>query len=349
VDGLRLVAAVQMIQGHTLDALLASSLRHGPWFRAWTFSRGLTSTAFLFTAGVSFALAHAAGAERGAPSAARSRRVKRALLLIAIGYLMRAPLGVFWGDALGPALRNALAVDVLQCIGVSLLLLEGLAAAVQNQRVRAGVAALFGTLCFVLAAPFDGLHGAGLLALTNYFSAADGSLFPLLPAAGYVFWGLAIADTTLLSRAAGVRGPALGLLAWGALALLAALMSFWFAPPVAARLSPAYAALKLGWVLVFAAFLAFLLAERQLPRALRELASETLFLYASHVLVLYAGHVGLAALLGRSQSLGLASLWTLGMLFFSGLGALGYGWVLRALRARLASGTPRPQSPLSLG
>src|SRR5688572_31079092 len=66
VDGLRLVAAVQMIQGHTLDALLAPELRQGPCFSAWTFARGLTSTTFLFTAGVSFALAHAASEERGA-------------------------------------------------------------------------------------------------------------------------------------------------------------------------------------------------------------------------------------------------------------------------------------------
>ena len=44
IDVLRLIAAFQMIQGHTLDALLASELRRGPWFAAWTFARGLTST-----------------------------------------------------------------------------------------------------------------------------------------------------------------------------------------------------------------------------------------------------------------------------------------------------------------
>jgi hypothetical protein len=72
-------------------------------------------------------------------------------------------------------------------------------------------------------------------------------------------------------------------------------------------------------------------------------------LYVSHVLVLYAGHVGLSVLVGRSQSLGAALLWTLGLLICTSLGALGYGQVLRALRARFQRGTPRPQSPFPLG
>lgn len=355
VDGLRLVAAVQMIQGHTVDALLARELRHGPWFSAWTFARGLTSTTFLFTAGVSFALAHAAAEARAEPGAGRAHRIRRALMLIGVGYLLRVPAGVLFGDALQTALRNWLAIDILQCIGASLLLSEGLVAVVQNRRRAALAAALLGSACFGFA-PASDLLTAGFpwLALSNYLSGRDGSLFPLLPAAGYVFWGLAVAQLGLVQRAEASevrapRRPALVLAGFGLAALGSWLALSVLAPVVAPRISPAYAALKLGLVLLFAALLARLLAGRQLPRLLTQLGSETLFLYVSHVLVLYAGHVGLSALLGRTQSLGAALVWTLGLLISTSVGALSYGPVLRALRARFQSGTPRPQSPLSLG
>jgi hypothetical protein len=349
VDALRLVAAVQMIQGHTLDALLAHALRHGRWFEAWTFARGLTSTAFLFTAGVSFALAHAAGEVRAQSRAGRARRTRRALTLIGLGYLMRAPLGILFGDAPAAALRNLLAVDVLQCIGVSLLLLEGLFAVVQSRRKAAFLAGVLGALCFGLAPGSDGFSAGGpWLLLSNYFTAHDGSLFPLVPAAGYVFWGLAMAELALVP-ARGPRAPALGLGAFAALLLGLAALLFAFAPAWPARVSPAYAALKLGLVVALAALLALLLAGRTLPRLLTQLASETLFLYLSHVLVLYAGHAGLGALIGRTQSLGAALAWTLGLLISTSAGALSYGRALRALRARFQRGTPRPQSSLPLG
>lgn len=365
VDALRLVAAVQMIQGHTLDALLAPELRQGPWFSAWTFARGLTSTAFLFTAGLSFALAHAASAERGEVAQGRARRTRRALVLIALGYLLRAPLGILLGDAPGEALANFLAVDVLQCIGVSLLFLEGLFVVVQSRRRVAAMSGLLGSLCFALAPLGDRLHAdLPWSALTNYLTARDGSLFPLLPAAGFVFWGLTIAESALglgLFPAAAARSgarvgqgysdarPALRLLAWGTLVLAGGWCLGALTPALATRVSPAHALLKLGLVLMCGALMAGLLAGRKLPHVLRLLASETLFLYVSHVLVLYAGHVGLAALVGRSQSLGAALAWCAGLLIFASLGALSYERALRALRARFQSGTPRPQSPLPLG
>ncbi len=355
VDGLRLVAAVQMIQGHTLDALLAPALRQGPWFSAWTFARGLTSTTFLFTAGLSFALAHAAGEARGQVAQGRKRRTRRALMLIGLGYLLRAPLGVLFGDAPAAAIANFLAVDVLQCIGVSLLVLEGLFVVVQSRRRAALVSGLLGTLCFALAPLGAGLHAdMPWSALSNYFTAHDGSLFPLWPAAGFVFWGLTIGESALGSAVAPVRGaaaarPGRHLLGWGALALAGWLALAGFTPALSARVSPAHALLKLGLVVLGAALLARLLSGRTLPRALSALASQTLFLYVSHVLVLYAGHVGLAALVGKSQSLGAALGWTAGLLISTSLGALSYERALRALRARFQSGTPRPQSPLSLG
>src|SRR5688572_6443365 len=114
VDALRIFAAVQMIQGHTIDALLAPVYRSGAIFDGWTFSRGLTSTTFLFAAGLSFVLASAGAKD---PQLARRRRVRRGLELIVIGYLMHAPVGILFGSEPSAAMAEALSVDVLQCIG----------------------------------------------------------------------------------------------------------------------------------------------------------------------------------------------------------------------------------------
>ena len=52
IDLLRVLAAFQMLQGHTIAALLAGSYRHGLLYSLWYGARGLTSIAFLFASGL---------------------------------------------------------------------------------------------------------------------------------------------------------------------------------------------------------------------------------------------------------------------------------------------------------
>jgi uncharacterized membrane protein len=338
VDVLRLIAAVQMIQGHTLDALLASPYRVGRAFDAWTFSRGLTSTTVLVTAGLSFVLASRVARD---PVRARRRRMRRAFELIAIGYLMHAPLAVLFGADPVKAVAELLSVDVLQCIGVSLLGLELLTWAVPRWPARAVLAGLLGAALFALATPAGRLTPEGpLFGLTSYLSPRGGSLFPLVPWTGYVLLGLAVGAVVfaagrfrVATRLFGLALPVLGL-GW----LLART-----APGADPRATPAFLVLKLGLVLVLAALLALALARVQrLPRILEALAGETLFLYVSHVLVLYAANVGVKArwggTLGPWQSLGVA----LGLFLLCSAGALGYRRAERALRERGQRGTSAP-------
>jgi uncharacterized membrane protein len=355
VDGLRLLAALQMVQGHSLDALLATELRHGFAFRAWTFARGLTSPAFLLTTGLSFALATGS---RAGTSAGRTRRLKRAAQLVMLGYLMRAPLGMLFGDDAQAALRNALAVDVLQCIGVCLALLELGCTWIAGRAGRAWLGLGLGTLCLALGPVSERLVPSGSwLPLLNYFSARAGSLFPLLPWAGFVFMGLALGQGVLwwsergeralseLTAAASypqtglaARLAALGVLVCGISAALFALL-----PATPNRVSPAYALLKLGLVVLVAGMLARWLRGKTLPPLLRQLSSETLFLYVSHVVLLYAGHVGLAQRIGPTLGLLGALGWALALLVGCAAGALGYRRAQRALRGRGGRGTPRAQ------
>jgi uncharacterized membrane protein len=332
IDVLRLLAAVQMIQGHSIDAVLGAQARRGGGFAAWSFARGLTSVTFLVTAGLAFVLAEA----RGDP-AGRRRRRRRALLLLAVGYAMHAPLGVLVGVPLAEALRQALVVDVLQCIGVSLLALELLSLRVRGVRARVLLGLGLAAGC-VLAAPLTrGVSFAGPARLLgNYVTTEDGSLFPLVPWAGYVMAGFAL-GTLALRRARGgawVLGAAA--LACGGLALVSSQLE----PALPAAVRPSYCLLKLACVLALASGLMAVCAGlARLPSLLTRLAGQTLFLYVSHVVILYADGVGLAHRLGRVHGWGFGLALALGLLVVCGAGALATPRLDRTLRREARGGT----------
>jgi hypothetical protein len=313
IDVLRLIAAVQMIQGHAVAAVLAPEYRAGPLFAAWSFARGLTSVMFLFAAGYSFALA----AERGGGRA----RVRRALMLVALGYLMHAPFALALGAEREATLRSAVVVDVLQCIGVSLLSLEWFASRVRQRQI----ALLIALGLFQLAPLTASIPATG--PLTNYLTSRGGSLFPLIPWSGYVFAGFALASW----RSDVARTLSLASLSAFALGAL----SLW-----RERFEAGHCLVKLACVLALAGTLAWWLRGRSLPPLLSRLSRETLFLYLSHVVILYADQVGLASRWGGQRSpwfgLGLA------LVLLVGCSAAALAW--RSLRAPLASGTRAPQS-----
>ena len=74
VDVLKLLALLQMVNGHTLDAVMDDALRRGPIFDRYVYLRGLVSVAFMLCAGLggpngqTLALAHH-GARAGTASA----------------------------------------------------------------------------------------------------------------------------------------------------------------------------------------------------------------------------------------------------------------------------------------
>lgn len=51
IDLARAVAVLLMVQGHTIDALLAPEYRTSLQYNAWLYLRGLTSCTFLFLSG----------------------------------------------------------------------------------------------------------------------------------------------------------------------------------------------------------------------------------------------------------------------------------------------------------
>ena len=334
LDALRLIAAVQMVQGHSLDAVLATAYRRGAGFALWSFTRGLTSTAFLLAAGLAFALVSADPARfvRG-----RGHRVRRALMLVGIGYAMHAPFGLFVGQAPAAAWAELGIVDVLQCIGVGLLALETLTSALSAAWARGAMALCGCAVLFACAPALNGLTPQGFAwPLLNYLTARGGSIFPLSPWLGFLFAGFAVGNFVM---PAGLRTPRAHQLRGLCVASASALTLAAFAHVVFGlsdpRLGFAFQFLKLGLVLGFSALLVLVLFRvSRLPRLLTRLSAETLFLYVSHVVVLYGAGIGLQARIGPTQSLSAALALALVLLLVCSGGALAYRQLRNALRAR---------------
>jgi len=288
--------------------------------------RGLTSVSFLFAAGLSFHLATLLDldAHRANPAAVR-HRLRRGFWLIALGYLMHLPIGA---QSWASALRIGGIVDVLQCIGLTLLLLEGLSLLLRDAGRVAWAAGLLGLLSFALWPLTEPLGQAPGL-LTNWISHASGSIFPIVPWAGYMLLGTALARLALPRGAAtSTTRMTLVLVGAGVLFTVAGLLGYRYELPALARVT------NLGLVSLLSAGLAMGARNvARLPKRLELLAGETLFLYVFHVVLLYGAYIGLGAVVGHRLSLAQG---LLALLALSALSAgLAFGWhALKAERRR---------------
>jgi len=103
VDVVGLWASLQMVNGHTIDAVLLPSIEQGPIFDTYNWARGLVSVCFLMVAGIAFHLSSLARYEqhRREPAAIR-RRLRRAPGVIRRRRLPRFPwAGAFPAPAHG--------------------------------------------------------------------------------------------------------------------------------------------------------------------------------------------------------------------------------------------------------
>jgi uncharacterized membrane protein len=182
-DWLRGIATIVMVQTHAL-ALLRPVLRAGPFFDRLQALDGLVAPSFVFTAGFSIALVQV----RGAADGQRLARIRRTSRRIGEVLLVATLVNWMWF----PIFREPhwiLRIDILQCIGLSLLLaLPLLALLAPYPRVIP-----WATLALALAA-----FGTAPLAehipdpLGHFLNISTGSVFPLLPWAGYVYLGASI-------------------------------------------------------------------------------------------------------------------------------------------------------------
>jgi uncharacterized membrane protein len=297
VDVARVVAILFMVQGHALDVLLAPAYRQGLLYDGWLFLRGLTAPMFFMLAGVSFTLASLRSwSDYRQPSSKFFRRITRFAFFVLLGYAMHLPAGTVQNfhhvDAAG--WQAWFQVDVLQCIGLTLIALQLLVLLAGTPRRLALWAAGLGC-AIILVAPLVWIVDWGRFlpaSVAAYFDSRSGSLFPLFPWAGYVFFGAACGyvlrqwsatpgKTTQLFAAGGAALLASGILLSHPVAALYTNLDFW-------RTSPTVFLIRAGCVgLLLALFACVTPARGGSQRAWRWVAQESLLIYFVHVCILY--------------------------------------------------------------
>ena len=306
LDLARAAAALMMIQGHTVDALLNPVYRTTAAFHAWTSIRGLTPSSFLFMAG--FALAVVTWrTDQDARIQVAARRFRRFALFLCLGYGLHFPAGNLSGFVADAAeWRAFFAVDILQCVAVTLAGLQLLALTVRTpQKFLAGAFALAVLVLVLTWTTATAPPAVGPPPLRAYLSAAEGSLFPLLPWSAYAALGAAMGTWFHLSRAATpTTWTWRRLLPAGAVMCSAALAirSLALEPPIGGA-RPSQFLLQAGVVCVILAVLSAVVAIGQRRSARVEaIARESLTVYFVHICIVYGSpwNTGLQQLLGKT-------------------------------------------------
>src|SRR5262249_55166740 len=182
-DWLRGLAVLVMIECHAM-VLLRKELLASPAAAAMDWLNGLVAPSFIFAAGFSLALVQVRTARSGGSRTGRLLRTLRRIgEVLAVGTLINYVWFPIWVE---PAWL--LRVDILQCIGVTLLLalplFSGLAA--RPRQLLIGSLAVAAAPFFV--APFAEGYRGPLQDWVNQ-TGPHHSVFPLLPWAGWVFLG----------------------------------------------------------------------------------------------------------------------------------------------------------------
>jgi uncharacterized membrane protein len=306
IDLARAVAVFLMVQGHTVSALLAPEYRSGRLYDLWVFQRGLTSCLFLLLSGFAFSIAtsrHWPSHIR--PSRAIGKRLVRFSLFVLLGYALHFPVGRF-ADlvyASDQRWRSFLAVDVLQLIGVTFLIVQVLVLVSRTRQVFALVAFALCALVVLVTTRVWSIEWTGRLpvSLAAYLSERTGSQFPLFPWIAYVLLGAGLGQvyahwgaTHLATFATRV------LLASGAAMLAAAALFF---PFTVWHSIPFQFLLRAGTVLVILAALAHLsLWIGHMPHVFGAVAQESLLIYFLHLCLVYGSvwNSGLRQIFGET-------------------------------------------------
>lgn len=311
IDLARVFAILFMIQGHTLHVLLAPQYRQGQFFDLWLYLRGLTAPVFLSLAGCSFFVVTMRMLAKAPSDMSKKvfRRIRRFTAFVGLGYLMHMPARSFWDlqyvdDSL---LQSWYQVDVLQCIGVTLIAMQLLALVARTPQ-RYVVACIAVGSAIVLATPLTWStswnHLPGFA--SAYLNGNSGSLFPLFPWAGYVFMGASIGYlfvtqpsgttirvTAIAAIVAILAGNLLQRMPWSVYGSI----DYW-------KSSPNLFLIRFGAIcLIMTAISAFLrwFPIPSLPLA-QKLASESLIAYIAHIAILYGTSwtIGLRQVMGES-------------------------------------------------
>jgi len=347
IDLARALAAVFMLYGHTVSALLHPRYQTGTWFDLWVFQRGLTSTLFLLLSGFAFSIAtgrHWTSHAQWSPAVLR--RIRRFSLFILLGYALHLPVARFADLAATTPerWRSFLAVDVLQLIGLTFIGVQILVMLTRSRRVFGWTALAIAVVAILLTPWLWRVDWTSRLPLSiaAYLTPSAGSQFPLFPWSAYVLLGAALGQWYLRWGTARLDWYAnVALFAPGLALVTVAFLVDWLLGAGAWESIPNQVALRMGSSLMLLALIARA-SQRitRLPHVFGAVAQETLLIYFVHLCIVYGSiwNRGLAQIYGATLGPGQTVMYVVLLLAAMGGLALYWNW-WKHTRPRLARWT----------
>lgn len=358
IDLLRGWAVIVMIQTHVLNATLREQLRSETAYHVLSFVDGLVAPSFIFASGFVFAVA----LRRKLPDflsfgPALGRQVGKLLFVLALGYVLHTPVFSLRGiiEGVSPGAWVAFwAVDVLQCIAVSLLLVLVILQVVRTERRLFAVLPWAAVVIILLSPIAWSVNPAWLLPLpaASYVNAGHGSQFPLFPWSAFLLTGVVAGGAFVAARG---RTPAhtgddparamirrFALTGAGMIAssfLIEPVLSWLYPPYDYWRTSPGFVILRLGLVLLLLTLCyAFDRRKGVGERSVVALMGrESLLVYAAHLTLIYGEFAGFSFIARADRSFGYAEVLvtTVGLLGLMVLLALWWDRIRRGQRKRM--------------
>ncbi|MDT0607754.1 heparan-alpha-glucosaminide N-acetyltransferase domain-containing protein [Croceitalea rosinachiae] len=191
IDAMRAWAILMMLQGHFIDGLLDTVFRNpeNMVYTTWLYFRGITAPVFFTVSGFIFTYLLVRDPERGLTNPRVKKGIRRGLQLLLIGYLLRLNL---FGLFSGKIYDSFYLVDVLHCIGISILAIVGIYVFTASRKKWLFPSLLISfTLLLFLFEPLYKQWSFGFLptAIANYFTKMNGSVFTIIPWLGYTSMG----------------------------------------------------------------------------------------------------------------------------------------------------------------
>ena len=302
IDAMRAWAILMMLQGHFIDGLLDPVFRDAsnPVYNIWLYFRGITAPVFFTVSGFIFTFLLIRVPQSGWGNPRVMKGIRRGLQLLLIGYLLRLNLfGLFKGQVY----HAFYLVDVLHCIGLSILALIGVYLFSSNKKRFVFPTVLLSiTLLLFLLEPIYKQWSFSFLPefMANYFTKANGSVFTIIPWLGYTTLGAFI--SVLFTRLKDYKyfypvaiTTALGvgyLLIYQSSGLFNNLYGWTGIELFNMILSNNYLFIRLGNVfIVFAVFM--ILRGLMTNKTVLNIGANTLSIYVIHFIILYGSFTGL--------------------------------------------------------
>ncbi len=215
LDWMRGIGALIMLQGHVFHSFIRNDLRHDGPYLISQFVGGMPPALFLFLLGVTFSFLMDSQIRRGAEPLERVKGAARRssyLFLAALAFRLQ-----LWLVSIDKSpWTDLLRVDILNAMGMSLLLLSPVAAFTTKERIRLSAVLGVAIACvapFVSAIPWGPVPGG-----VKYYFIPDALNFGVFPWAAFVAFGLS-AGSLLRSLRPEETDRAMQWFGWGGLAM----------------------------------------------------------------------------------------------------------------------------------